>query len=240
MRLAASRRERHDDRLETVSWVRAPRGALAAAIFDLDGLLLDTEPLYLRATTDVLALHGRQLEMAVLRRHIGIPSIETMRRLAEHYDIEASVETLNAERHALLETLLPGASPRPGAVELTRALNAGGVPIAVGTSSTRDTLALKVANHADWIGCFDAVVTSDDVARGKPHPDIFLEAAARLGVPPAACVVFEDAHSGVEAAQAAGMAVVMVPTEGVDSTGIEPDMLLSSLTEFEPSAWGLL
>lgn len=216
-----------------------PRRA-AAAIFDLDGLLLDTEPFYLQATTEVLARYGRELDPLVLRRHIGIPSVQTMRRLGEHYALEVSGEALNAERHALLEQLLPGAPPRPGAVELTRALKAGGVPIAVGTSSTRDTLVLKIVNHRDWIDGFDAVVTSDDVARGKPHPDIFLGAAERLGVAPEACVVFEDARSGVEAAQAAGMAVVMVPTDGVDPTGLEPDELLASLTEFDPTRWGLL
>lgn len=213
---------------------------VTAAIFDLDGLLLDTEPFYLQATTEVLARHGRKLDPLVLRRHIGIPSVETMRRLAEHYDLDVPGDALNEERHALLDRLLPGAPPRPGAVELTSALRAGGVPIAVGTSSTRDTLALKVVHHADWIASFDAVVTSDDVARGKPHPDIFLEAAARLGAAPEACVVFEDARSGVEAAQAAGMAVVMVPTEGVDTTGLEPDELLGSLAEFDPAHWGLL
>ena len=94
-------------------------------------------------------------------------------------------------------------------------------------------------NHAEWIASFDAVVTSDDVARGKPHPDIFLEAAARLGVTPEACVVFEDARSGVEAARAAGMAVVMVPTEGVDTTGLEVDALLTSLADFDPIGWGM-
>lgn len=216
------------------------RRRVSAAIFDLDGLLLDTEPLYLDATTEVLARYGVALEMTVLRRQIGIPSVEGMQWLAEHYGLSISGQQIHEEREALLETLLPGAPPRPGAVELTTALADGGAPIAVGTSSTNDTLARKIENHGDWIARFNHVVTRDDVDRGKPHPDIFLEAAARLGVSPEACVVFEDARSGVEAAQAAGMAVVMVPTEGVDTTGLEPDALLTSLAEFDPVGWGLL
>jgi len=217
----------------------APR-QLTAAIFDLDGLLLDTEPFYLQATTEVLARHGRDLEPPVLRRQIGMPSVQGMQWLADYYGLEASRQQIADERQLILETLLPTAAPLPGAVELTAALQAGGVPIAIGTSSSRTTLALKIERHADWIGRFDAVVTSDDVTRGKPHPDIFLEAAARLGADPAACVVFEDARAGVEAARAAGMAVVMVPTEGVDTADLEPDALLDSLVAFDPVAWGLL
>jgi pseudouridine-5'-monophosphatase len=211
---------------------------ISAAIFDLDGLLLDTEPLYFQATTEVLARYGRTLERDVLRRHIGIPSVETMRLLANHYTIPVPPAELNADRHAILDRLLPTAAPRPGARELTDALRAAHVPIAVGTSSTADTLALKLEPHRDWFAHFDCIVTSDDVPRGKPHPDIFLRAAELLGQPPESCVVFEDARSGVEAARAAGMAVVMVPTEGVDPDGLEPDELLSSLDDFDPRRWG--
>ena len=213
---------------------------IQAAIFDLDGLLLDTEPMYLAATTEVLARYGCELEMTVLRRQIGRPSVEGMQWLAEYYDLELTGQEIHEQREALLESLLPDAAPRPGAVELTAALVAGGVPIAVGTSSTRDTLARKIVNHGLWIGTFSCVVTRDEVERGKPHPDIFLGAAACLGVAPEACVVFEDARSGVEAARAAGMSVVMVPTEGVDTSGLEPDALLESLAEFDPASWGML
>ena len=213
---------------------------IRAAIFDLDGLLLDTEPLYLEATTEVLARYGRTLERDVLRRYIGIPSVETMQRLADHYGVAVPGAALNEERHAILDRLLPTAGPRPGARELTDALQAAGVPIGVGTSSTLDTLALKLEPHREWFAGFDCIVTSDDVPRGKPHPDIFIRAAELLGQPPASCLVFEDARSGIEAARAAGMAVVMVPTEGVDTRGLDVDELLGSLTEFDPGRWGLL
>ena len=213
---------------------------VTAAIFDLDGLLLDTEPFYLQATTTVLARHGRELERDVLRRYIGIPSVQTMQRLAEFYELDVPAEQLNQERHALLETLLPTARPRPGAQELTAMLTAAGVPMAIATSSTRDTFALKTERYREWLGTFDCIVTSDDVGRGKPHPDIFLRAAKQLDRPASECIVFEDAGAGVEAAQAAGMAVVMIPTEGVETAGLDPDELLGSLTEFDPQRWGLI
>ena len=211
----------------------APPRHVTAAIFDLDGLLLDTEPLYLQATAEVLSRYGRELERDVLRRYIGIPSVQTMQRLAEFYELDVPAEQLNVERHAILEGLLPTASPLTGARELTAALKAAGVPVAVGTSSTRDTSEIKTERHREWLDTFDCVVTSDDVDRGKPHPDIFLRAAERLGRPAGECVVFEDARSGVEAAHAAGMAVVMVPTVGVETAGLELDVLLGSLAEFD-------
>jgi pseudouridine-5'-monophosphatase len=218
---------------------RGPR-PVRAAIFDLDGLLLDTEPLYLQATSELLARYGVTLERDVLRRFIGIPSPRTMQHLADHYGIDRAGEALAAERQAILDPLLPTSRPRPGAVELTSRLAAARVPIAIGTSSSRHTLAIKSEHHREWFATFGAIVTSDDVGRGKPHPDIFLEAASRLGVAPEACLVFEDARSGVEAAQAGGMAVVMVPTEGVRVDGLDPDELLDSLADFDPRAWGLI
>lgn len=213
---------------------------VTAAIFDLDGLLLDTEPIYLRATTEVLARHGRDLERDVLRRFIGIPSVQTMRHLGEFYQLDVPAEQLNQERDAILKSLLPTASARPGARELTAALRGAGIPIAVGTSSTRDTFALKVGHDHAWLDTFDCVVTSDDVERGKPHPDIFLRAAEQLARPPSECLVFEDARSGVEAAQTAGMAVVMVPTEGVDTKGLHPNEMLRSLADFDATRWQLI
>jgi beta-phosphoglucomutase-like phosphatase (HAD superfamily) len=80
---------------------------VSAAIFDLDGLLLDTEPFYLQATTTVLAHHGRTLERDALRRHIGIPSVETMTRLAEFYDLDVPGARLSEERKEIFDSLLP-------------------------------------------------------------------------------------------------------------------------------------
>src|SRR5690606_10242863 len=106
------------------------------------------------------------------------------------------------------------APPMRGARELTTHLAGHGIPQAVATSSSRESLARKVMAHGEWFEVFETVVIADDVAHGKPAPDIFLEAARRLGASPASCLVFEDAPIGVEAALAAGMQVIAVPEPG--------------------------
>jgi pseudouridine-5'-monophosphatase len=126
----------------------------------------------------------------------------------------------------------------PGAVELTRALAARGVPQAVATSTGRRLFDLKTQRHRAWFETFRAIVLGDDprIARGKPAPDIFLLAARELGADPATCVVLEDAPSGVSAARAAGMRVVAVPYPGMDPAQLaDADVVLSSLVEIDPA-----
>src|SRR4029453_10374946 len=100
----------------------------------------------------------------------------------------------------LFESLMPTAQPMPGARELTTALRARGIPVAVATSSARPVYLLKTTQHRDWFAGFDAVVTGDDprIARGKPAPDIYLLAARELGVAPRRCAAVEDAPGGGE------------------------------------------
>ena len=218
-----------------------PHRRARAAIFDFDGLLLDTEPMYALATRTVVDRHGRTLDQAVWLSLIGRPSPEVARGIVEAHHLDTSVEEFEERRLEILRTLLPDAQPQPGAVELTTRLAAAEVPIAIGTSSSRETFELKTASHGEWIDRFDHVVLADEVTHGKPAPDIFLRAAELLGVPATQSVVFEDAVSGVRAAQAAGAGVVMVPTEGADLSGIDPpDEVLGSLLDFDPVAWGLL
>lgn len=107
--------------------------------------------------------------------------------------------------------------PLPGALRLLRHLKASGCRVGLATSTPRATLALKTANKPELAAAaFDAAVCGDDVANGKPAPDVFLECCARLGVAPAAALVFEDAPSGAAAAAAAGCRVVVVPSTGAD------------------------
>ncbi len=208
-------------------------------IFDLDGTLLDTEPFYIRVQQEILAPFGKELDLEVRSRMIGRPNADAGQIFVDGHGIDMSPEAFIAERTRRLEGLFPTAGPMPGAVELTEHLAARGVPLAVATSSDRHGLALKTSAHADWFARFEALVTAEDVVRGKPAPDIFLEAAARLGVRPEQCLVFEDAPTGVEAALAAGMSVIAVPEAHYTDAVRNAHHVLSSLEEFDPVPWGL-
>jgi pseudouridine-5'-monophosphatase len=142
----------------------------------------------------------------------------------------------------MLATLFPAAQAMPGARRLTMHLASHGVPQAVASSSHRRDFELKITQHREWFACFQCVVLGDDpeVKRGKPAPDIFLTAAARIGAVPSKCLVIEDAPSGVDAARAAGMSVVAVPNPAMSADAFRnATQVLSSLESFDPAVWGL-
>ena len=138
--------------------------------------------------------------------------------------------------------LYPRAAVLPGVERLTAHLAAHGVPMAVATSSSRPALEAKRQPHGALFARFAAFVTAEDVAHGKPAPDVFLAAAAALGVPARECVVFEDAESGVASGLAADCAVVAVPDAALHAD-VAPfaaaHAVLRSLDDFVPEQWGL-
>ena len=189
-------------------------------IFDLDGVLLDTEPLYTQATAAVATRFGKRYDWTVKSQCIGRGTLEAARIIVDALALPLSPEQLVRERDVVLIGLLATAPALPGAAALTRALAAGGVPMAIATSTEARLYALKAAAHREWLAIFGAVVCGDDprVRRAKPAPDIFLAAAADLGAEPGDCLVFEDSPFGVEAALAAGMQVVALPDPAMDRT----------------------
>lgn len=206
-------------------------------IYDMDGLLLDTERFYTEVTQRIVGRYGKVFDWSVKSNMVGRPAIESARYLVATLELPITAEDYLREREGMLEELMPTAEPMPGAVELTRALAARGVPQAVATSTGRRLFDLKTQRHRDWFALFAAVVLGDDprIARGKPAPDIFLLAARELGAEPASCVVLEDAPSGVAAARAAGMRVVAVPYPGMDAAKLgDADVVLTSLAEIDP------
>lgn len=206
-------------------------------IYDMDGLLLDTERFYTEVTQRIVGRYGKTFDWSVKSNMVGRPAIESARYLVATLELPITAEDYLREREGMLEELMPTAEPMPGAVELTRALAARGVPQAVATSTGRRLFDLKTQRHRDWFALFAAVVLGDDprIARGKPAPDIFLLAARELGAEPASCVVLEDAPSGVAAARAAGMRVVAVPYPGMDAAKLaDADVVLASLAEIDP------
>jgi pseudouridine-5'-monophosphatase len=189
------------------------------ALFDLDGVLLDTERLYTAATQAIVGRFGKTFTWAIKRDAMGRDALASAAIVLARLGVPLSPEQFVAERDAILERLVERCDAIPGAETFVRTLVDHGVPVAVATSSNRALYEIKVRRHA-WFNLFGAVVCGDDprVHAKKPAPDIFLVAAKDLGADPARCVVFEDSPAGIEAALAAGMRVVALPepTAGLD------------------------
>jgi pseudouridine-5'-monophosphatase len=203
-------------------------------IFDMDGVLLDTETLYTEATQHIVGRFGKTYDWSVKANMIGRPAMDSARYLVETLALPISPDEYLSERAVIFEELMPTAEAMPGARELTTFLAARGIPMAVASSSSRAMFDLKTTRHREWFTTFDVVVLGDDsrVHRGKPAPDIFLVAAGALGASTHRCLVIEDAPAGVDAARAAGMQVVAIPDPGMDrSRLVHADLVLNSLIE---------
>jgi pseudouridine-5'-monophosphatase len=188
------------------------------AIFDLDGVLLDTEPIYTDATNLVAARYGKTHDWSIKGNMIGRPALDAARYLVEALALPILPEEYLSARDEYLVAHLPRAAGMPGAESFTRDLHGRGIPMAVATSTGAELFKLKIGAHRPWFSIFSAIVCGDDarVTRGKPAPDIFLVAARELGADPETCVVFEDSPAGVAAALAAGMQVVALPDPHMD------------------------
>lgn len=178
-------------------------------IFDLDGVLLDTEPFYTSATEQVVAPFGKVFDWSVKAQLMGRDALTSARTLVSALDLPITAEEYLARKEPLLAALFPEATEIPGAAELVRNLHARGLGLAVATSSSTPHFRLKTARHT-WFDRFDVVVCADHpgVKQLKPAPDIFVVAREALGVRPEACLVIEDSLAGVAAALAAGMQVL--------------------------------
>ena len=187
--------------------MRLPRPP-SAVVFDMDGLLFDTERLYEQAAMAAAAELGYELDSAFHRTTVGSPWPVIRGLLLDRYGATFAAEDLReaarrifgelAERERLL---------KPGALELLDLL---GLPRAIATTSSRATVQRHLEAH-DLVGRFHHIVAHGDYARHKPAPDPFLKAAEQLGVAPELCLALEDSHNGVRAASAAGMMTIMIP-----------------------------
>lgn len=184
---------------------------IQAAVFDLDGLLVNTEELYQHVGSELLRRRGKTFGTDLLDAMMGRPPAVSLAIMIEWHGLADTVETLAAETGAIFAGLLDERlEPMPGAMDLVDAIASRGLPRAVATSSG-PAFAHDVLGRVGLLERFAFVLTSADVVNGKPDPEIYLAAAARLGVDPAAMIVFEDSHNGCRAAVAAGAVVVAVP-----------------------------
>jgi hypothetical protein len=195
----------------------------AACLFDLDGLLLDTEPLHAEAWQQAASHFGRPLaaeELLALRgrrRHDCADQVLQWISGASPQTLPSQDELL-AVRQPIAEALLLHAPPMPGAPELVQRCASLELPMALATSSSRAAVALKASPHP-WLELISTRVHGDDpeLQRGKPAPDVFLLAAKRLGVNPQACWAFEDSPAGVQSALGAGCVVHVLPPSHLSS-----------------------
>ena len=182
-----------------------------AVIFDMDGVLFDTEKIYEKAAIDAAAQLGVEMTSAFFRSTIGTPWPATRTRMIEVYGPALAIDDLHALSRRLFRELIEQVELlKPGVVELVDLLDRLGIPKAIATSSSRPTVENHL-RHYGLIDRFQCIVAHGDYERHKPDPEPFLKAAAGLGVEPAFCLALEDSHHGVRAASAAGMMTVMVP-----------------------------
>jgi HAD superfamily hydrolase (TIGR01509 family) len=212
--------------------------SLQAVVFDLDGVLVRTEELWDEVREGLARERGGQYGAEAQRAMMGMSSLEWSRYMHEELGVPEPPEAISAEVVRRLEARYRERLPLiEGAREAVERL-AERWPLGVASSSNRPLIdaVLELAGLSE---SFAATVSSEEVARGKPAPDVYLEAAARLGVDPASCAAIEDSHSGIRSAKAAGMRVLAIPNASFppgDEALAEADVVLASLAELGPGA----
>ncbi len=175
-------------------------------VFDCDGTIADTMPLHYEAWVAALREHNCELSEALFYEWAGIPTARMIELLNERHGHSMPVTETADYKEGLYQQLISRVEPIEPVVALVREF-AGKLPMAVATGGTQ-AIVRKTLGTLGLIEHFDAIVAADDVVHGKPAPDIFLEAARRLGVAPETCYAFEDAELGLQAARAAGMTAI--------------------------------
>jgi HAD superfamily hydrolase (TIGR01509 family) len=213
---------------------------IGAVLFDLDGTLIDSEPNHFLADRALLARYGVAFTGADQRRYMGAGALEMMRDLTRRHGLGVDPERLAAEKDVVyLEIARDRTEVFPAMRRFLEHAFAAGMPLAVASGSSPEVIRTLV-DRVGLAGRFLQLVSASEVAHGKPAPDVFLEAARRLGAEPGACLVVEDSALGVEAAGRAGMRCIAVP--GVPEAPLPPafasaDLLYAGgMASFDPDA----
>ncbi|XP_042874943.1 pseudouridine-5'-phosphatase-like isoform X5 [Penaeus japonicus] len=214
-------------------------------IFDMDGLLLDTEALYTLATERVLKPFGKEFTWDLKVAQMGQKAEVCAKIITSKLGIKLSVEDYLKQVSQIHKEIMPSAKVLPGADKLVQHLHKHKIPIAIASGGAQDSFELKTTNHKELVSKFSHVVlasTDSEVKNGKPAPDVFLVCADRFPdkPKPEQCLVFEDAPNGVAAGVAAGMQVVMVPDPRMKEEMTKgASLVLKSLEDFKPELFGL-
>jgi HAD superfamily hydrolase (TIGR01509 family) len=207
-----------------------------AVVFDMDGVLLESEEVWDAVREVYVRERGGRYDDAVQRALMGMSSVEWSRYLHDVAGVPDSPDAINDE---VVRRMLAAYRERlpliPGAVEAVKRL-AARFPLALASSSNRPLIDAAL-DLAGLTGYFKVTVSSEEVARGKPAPDVYLEAARRIDVPPEHCAAVEDSHNGIRSAKAAGMLVIAVPNPSYppDAAALaQADIVIRSLDELTP------
>ncbi|MBI1256355.1 MAG: HAD-IA family hydrolase [Chloroflexi bacterium] len=202
-----------------------------AVIFDMDGLLVDSEPVWAVAENAMMMARGKQSDPDIQRTLVGLRMRDFLIGMSRAYSLTDTVDVLSADITARMIALIPDqVDARPGAPELLEYLYQRAIPCAIASSSPMAIIDATVKAQG-WDRYFRTHVCGDDVDHGKPAPDIYLEAARRLGFEPAACLALEDSPTGAKAAVAAGIVCYAVPdlshTTSAAFASVTPDVFES-------------
>lgn len=205
-----------------------------AVIFDMDGVLADSEPLICAAAMEMFRQKGVTVCEKDFLPFIGAGENRYIGGVAEQYGVTLDITEAKAKTYAIYLDMVPTRLKTfPGAVEFVKACRAAGRRCAVASSADR----IKVDANLRKIGlppeAWDTVLSAEDVERRKPHPDIFLKAARRVGVSPAHCTVIEDAVNGIAAAKAAGMRCIAVATSFPASALTQADLVRTAMADLK-------
>ena len=184
---------------------------IKAVVFDLDGLMFNTEEVFHQTGNELLRRRGKQMTVELLGRMMGRRADEAFQVMIDTCGLSDSIAPLRAESQEIFDSLLDEIlAPMPGLFELLEHIESQGLPKAVATSSTRAFLELLLKKF-DLLARFNPTLTAEDVTHGKPHPEIYLTAAERIGLAPEELLMLEDSEMGTRAAAAAGATVVSIP-----------------------------
>ena len=184
-----------------------------AVVFDMDGLMFNTEVVFNATGTELLRRRGKVPHPELFSRMMGRRAAEAFAVMIELMELTESFEVLQEESDAIFFELLDEIlAPMPGLFTLLKRIEEAGIPKGVATSSSRRYLE-DLLSRFELLDRFDVTLGAEDVTHGKPHPEIYLTAARRLDVPPESMMVLEDSEAGARAAAAAGAQIIAVPHE---------------------------
>lgn len=208
---------------------------MKAAIFDMDGTLVETLEMHLESFLTVCERHGIDVQREFIEKRFGMTAAEIFADVMEEQGLELESQELAEEKYEEYDRIAKNVRVFPGAVELLKGLKEKGVKTAIATGAGRSNFDSTIRG-TELNGLADATITAED-GRGKPHPDLFLAAAEKLETKAEECVVFEDAVYGLMAAKKAGMRTIAVTTGITKKEELEkenPDRIVDSLSKIDP------